>query len=82
MQAIGKHVWDAAVRDPIDLDDVALGTQAAQQEVYDGLYRSRWERATPAQQTLLRALAQTEMAEIAEDMREGLLALAAAPGCR
>ena len=57
LQAIGKHVWDNARQDPIDADDVEVGLRAAREEVDDGLYRSRWERATPAQRELLRALA-------------------------
>ena len=59
LQAIGKHVWDVAVSDPITLDAVAIGADSAQREVDDGLYRSRWERATPAQQDLLRAIGET-----------------------
>jgi len=57
LQAIGKHVWDAARTDVIDADDVEVGLEAARQEVDDGLYRSRWERATPAQRDVMRALA-------------------------
>jgi|SRR5579875_484135 len=57
LQAIGKHVWDNARRSPIELDDVEVGLKVAQREVDDGLYRSRWERATPAQRDVLRALA-------------------------
>lgn len=57
LQAIGKHVWDNAIRSPISADDVGLGLREARREVDDGLYRSRWERATPAQRDLLRALA-------------------------
>jgi len=57
LQAVGKHVWDAARESPIDLADVRVGLAHAQREVDDGLYRSRWERATPAQKQLLRALA-------------------------
>ena len=57
LQAVGKHVWDNARRSPIDPDDVGLGLIEAQREVDDGLYRSRWERATPAQRDLMRALA-------------------------
>lgn len=59
LQAVGKHVWDAARRSPIASDDVALGGELARSEVDEGLYRSRWERATPAQKELLRALAET-----------------------
>jgi hypothetical protein len=56
LQAVGKHVWDAARTSPIALDDVELGGELARSEVDEGLYRSRWERATPAQKELLRAL--------------------------
>lgn len=56
IQAIGKHVWDNARTTPISLEDVQVGLAEAQREVDDGLYRSRWERATPAQRDLLRAL--------------------------
>lgn len=57
LQSVGKHVWDAARRSPIEVDDVQVGLVAARAEVDDGLYRSRWERATPAQKDLLRAVA-------------------------
>lgn len=63
LQAIGKHVWDAARTDVIDADDVEVGLEAARQEVDDGLYRSRWERATPAQRDVMRALAHLGGAE-------------------
>jgi hypothetical protein len=56
LQAVGKHVWDAARRTPITLEDVEVGAGLARSEVDEGLYRSRWERATPAQKELLRAL--------------------------
>ena len=57
LQSVGKHVWDATRRSPIEVDDVEVGLVAARAEVDDGLYRSRWERATPAQKDLLRAVA-------------------------
>jgi len=57
LQSIGKHVWDNASRTPIGSSDVEVGLRDARREVDDGLYRSRWERATPAQRDLLRALA-------------------------
>jgi AAA ATPase domain len=57
LQAVGKHVWDAARRSPISLEDVEVGGELARREVDEGLYRSRWERATPAQKELLKALA-------------------------
>lgn len=57
IQAIGKHVWDQASTSPISADDVRVGLIEAGREVDEGLYRSRWDRATPAQRDLLRALA-------------------------
>ncbi len=57
LQVVGKHVWDVARRSPISLDDVAVGLAFARREVDDGWYRSRWDRATPAQQAMLRAVA-------------------------
>lgn len=57
LQAVGKHAWDNARRSPIDNNDVQIGLAEARREVDDGLYRSRWERATPAQRDLLRTLA-------------------------
>ncbi|QIG41792.1 AAA family ATPase [Nocardioides anomalus] len=56
LQAVGKHVWDAARGPSIEIDDVEIGGELARREVDEGLYRSRWERATPAQKELLRAL--------------------------
>jgi hypothetical protein len=50
-------VWDNTISSPISVDDVGVGMRDARREVDDGLYRSRWERATPAQRDLLRALA-------------------------
>ncbi len=58
LQAIGKHVWDNARTSPIALDDVNVGLIHARREVDDGLYQSRWERATPAQRDLMRSLAE------------------------
>ncbi len=74
LQSVGKHVWDNARRSPINDDDVEVGLNEARREVDDGLYRSRWERATPAQRDVLRALAAiggddpTAVAEIARRM--------------
>jgi hypothetical protein len=77
IQAIGKHVWDNARRSPIQSEDVQVGLTEAQREVDDGLYRSRWERATPAQRDLLRAVATlggdgpATVADIARSMGKG-----------
>ena len=39
------------------MDDVNVGGEFARREIDEGLYRSRWERATGAQRALLRAMA-------------------------
>lgn len=75
LQAIGKHVWDVARETPISTEDVEVGLQAAQREVDEGLYRSRWERATPAQRDLCRALA-----ELAADGSAAIADVASAMG--
>ncbi|WP_251009186.1 ATP-binding protein [Curtobacterium sp. ISL-83] len=57
-QACGKHVWDArAVEDSIDAQSAAAGVLAARDEVDQGLYQSRWDRATPKQRELMQAMA-------------------------
>lgn len=66
LQAVGKHVWDAAPGPRITTNDVAVGGAYARSEVDEGLYRSRWERATPAQKDLLRALAEVSGEEPAQ----------------
>ncbi len=57
-QACGKHVWEArAIADRIDEDDARVGIQLARDEVDRGLYQSRWDRATPAQREMMKAMA-------------------------
>lgn len=58
LQAVGKHVWDVSPGPTISVDDVTLGGEFARREVDEGLYRSRWERATGAQRALLHAMAE------------------------
>jgi hypothetical protein len=58
VQTYGRHIWDAAVGpDYISLDDARVGAQLAAEHLDRGFYLSRWERATPAQRTYLRAMA-------------------------
>jgi hypothetical protein len=66
LQAVGKHVWDASPGPRITRDDVTVGGGYARSEVDEGLYRSRWERATPAQKELLRALGEVSGEEPAQ----------------
>lgn len=57
LQLCGKQIWDFATGSPISLEDAEIGTQRASSELDASLYLSRWERATRAQQNLLRAIA-------------------------
>jgi hypothetical protein len=57
-QACGKHVWDVrAVPEEITLEDAQIGVALAREEVDRGLYQSRWDRATPAQRDMMKAMA-------------------------
>lgn len=56
-QACGKHVWDVAVRAEISQSDAEIGVGLARDEVDRGLYQSRWDRATPAQREMMKAMA-------------------------
>ncbi|RAX47000.1 ATP-binding protein [Arthrobacter sp. AQ5-06] len=58
VQACGKHIWDVAASRTIDADDARIGIGRARDEVDAGLYNSRWERATTAQQEFMAAMAQ------------------------
>ncbi|NWL32028.1 ATP-binding protein [Paenarthrobacter nitroguajacolicus] len=58
VQACGKHIWDVAASRTIDIDDARIGIGRARDEVDAGLYKSRWERATSAQQEFMKAMAQ------------------------
>jgi len=61
LQAFGKHIWNRAPGpDAITLDDAAAGAGAAQLELDEGFYGSRWERATPAQRAYLEAMAEED----------------------
>lgn len=83
VQAIGKHTWDGRrTEGHISVDDVDRGRSAAQTELDSGLYRSRWERATPVQQQLLAAMALdgesgSDVAMLAERLQRRLSSLSA-----
>jgi len=58
IQQFGKSTWDAAVGDhEITIDDALLGVTDGQQMLDNGLYTSRWERATPGEREMLRMMA-------------------------
>ena len=58
LQEVGKAVWNNALGPVFTVEDAQVGTEIARAEVNAGLYQSRWDRATPAQKDLLRALAE------------------------
>ncbi len=58
LQQFGKTVWDAAAGpDTIDFDDTTIGIVEGQQQLDNGFYSSRWERATKSEREFLRAMA-------------------------
>ena len=58
LQVFGKKIWDYAPGpDVITAADATVGVEAARIELDEGFYRSRWERATPAQRPYLAAMA-------------------------
>ncbi|QWC86313.1 ATP-binding protein [Nocardioidaceae bacterium] len=57
VQAYGKVVWDAALADPITVDDVREGSPEAEAELAGGFFGVRYDRATPAERDYMRAMA-------------------------
>jgi hypothetical protein len=60
IQALGSHVWMTRTSEHINLEDVTLGAALAQNEIDQGLYQSRWERATPQQRAFMEEMAVDE----------------------
>lgn len=61
LQQYGQDTWNVAeATDPpvIGLWDARLGAQRAQTALDDGIYRVRWDRATPTEQQYLRTMAE------------------------
>jgi hypothetical protein len=57
LQTCGKFIWDYTRTSPIEADDAQTGIRYAREEMDNGIYLSRWNRATPAQRQILRAMA-------------------------
>lgn len=57
IQVLGQHAWDLALAATITDRDVVDAIADAQPDIDAGLYASRWQRATAAEQRLLRAMA-------------------------
>lgn len=57
LQQLGQEAWNAATGERITLADADVGTSVGLGKLDDGFFRSRWERATRAEQEYLRAMA-------------------------
>lgn len=57
IQAYGMAAWNAADSNPIGVEAVEKGAPSARDELDEGLYASRWQRATHAGRRYLEAMA-------------------------
>ncbi len=57
LQEFAKAAWDYAPGPAIDEEAAAVGIAAGRAKLDAGFYRSRWNRATPAERDYLRAMA-------------------------
>ncbi|MDP9821234.1 ATP-binding protein [Nocardioides massiliensis] len=57
VQAYGKVTWDAALEDPITVDDVHAAAPEAEAELAVGFFGARYDRATPAERDYMAAMA-------------------------
>jgi hypothetical protein len=75
IQVLGKHAWDLSPGPDIGDSDVIDAIADARVDIDAGLYSARWQRATRAEQRLLRAIATcapeggpAKMAELVAEM--------------
>jgi hypothetical protein len=57
IQQFGQETWDVAVGPVITRDEAALGVAQGMNDLDNGFFRVRWDRATRAEQSYLRAMA-------------------------
>jgi hypothetical protein len=57
LQEFGKAAWNYAPGPSITLSDAQAGIRAGIASLDDGFFRSRWERATPAEREYMRGMA-------------------------
>lgn len=57
LQEWGYHVWNAAPRSPISLEDVRLAAPDVQRQLDDNFFLVRMDRLTPAEKQYLQAMA-------------------------
>lgn len=60
IQACGMHVWAAHNGRTITVDDARVGIARARGEVEQGLYQSRWERASASQRQFMAAMSEDD----------------------
>jgi hypothetical protein len=58
LQQFGQEVWNVASTSPITEHDARLGTQRGLNVLDAGFFRARWDRATPAEKTYMKAMAE------------------------
>lgn len=58
LQEYGQATWDAAKGRTLTYDDARVGAASGQAHLDAGFYRTRWERAAPAQRAYLEAMGQ------------------------
>ncbi len=75
VQVFAAHAWDVAAGARISPTDALLAAERARQELDAGLYATRWQRATRAEQRFMQA-----MADLAADSPVAMADLAAAMG--
>ncbi|MFC4563706.1 AAA family ATPase [Nocardiopsis mangrovi] len=57
VQTYARATWDVALRSPISAGDVAAAVPDADDELAAGFFGGRYERATPAERSYMRAMA-------------------------
>lgn len=71
LQTFGSKVWECAPGpDDLTLADAEAGVAAGRRGLEQGFYRSRWERATPAQREYLTAMAMSGLGDGSVSTRE------------
>jgi len=57
IQEYGSAIWNIAEESPITLADARAANEIAQQQLDEGFFRSRWDRASDLQKSYMRAMA-------------------------
>ena len=58
LQHFGQEIWSVAEGRTITFNDARLGIAQGMQQLDNGFFRARWDRATPAERAYLRAMAE------------------------